>query len=216
MRWPGSIAVAECLIIQFAKAPSQGQVKTRLQPALSATQSLQLHQALVEYTLNNLRQTPQVDVELWGSDDHPWLCELAANHTVPFAVQQGADLGERMQHAMHAGLERYRKVILIGSDCPAIDAAYLTSAMAALDNTPVVIGAAADGGYVLIGAVQANLPVFDAMSWGSGGVLAETGRRLAAHDIAYTVLPPQHDIDRPDDLVHLPPALQAWLSESSS
>ncbi len=208
--------MAECLIIQFAKAPVPGQVKTRLGPALNPAQCLQLHQALVAHTLNGLQHAQLADVALWGSEDHAWLRELAASHDVPFAVQQGNDLGARMQHALAQGLARYRKVLLVGSDCPQLDREYLASAIAALKDKPVVIGAAHDGGYVLIGTTDAALPVFDDMPWGSDTVLAETGLRLAAKGIAHSVLPARHDIDRPADLPHLPAGLQTILSESAS
>jgi hypothetical protein len=227
--------VHECLIIQFAKAPVLGAVKTRLQessviPAqagqakrrtaegwpeerehqdrviqlLTAEQSLQLHKALVQHTLSVLVACEQATVELWGSDDHPWLHELAAQQGVPLAVQQGAELGERMQHALHDGLQRYKKVILVGSDCPGMDADYLTAAIAALDATPAVIGPAHDGGYVLIGTTTPDIPVFKGMPWGSDSVLQQTCERLTAQGVRYTRLAPKHDIDRPADLPHVP------------
>ena len=46
------------------------------------------------------------------------------------------------------------RVIVVGSDCPGIDARYLEQADQGLQVSPVVVGPATDGGYVLIGARQ--------------------------------------------------------------
>lgn len=200
--------MADCLVIQFAKAPVLGQVKTRLQSALSVEQCLQLHKALVQYTLSGLVKSAIADVELWGSDEHPWLRELAAGYSVPFRVQQGEDLGARMQQALAEGLQRYRKVLIVGSDCPQLDRDYLIAAIAALDDKPVVFGAAADGGYVLLGVTQPDVPVFDAIPWGSDRVLPQSCERLDSQGIAYTLLPARHDIDRPEDLLYVPTVLR--------
>ncbi len=45
------------------------------------------------------------------------------------------------------------------------------------------------------------------MPWGTDGVLAETLARLAEHDVAYRLLEPLADCDRPEDLARWPELL---------
>ena len=114
--------------------------------------------------------------------------------------QNGSNLGERMFHAISEGLLRYRKLVLVGSDCPAIDERYLADALVALDTESLVLGPANDGGYVLIGATHIEASVFQGMSWGSGTVLDETRARLVASGRSWSELNTLSDIDRPEDL----------------
>ena len=46
------------------------------------------------------------------------------------------DLGERMFYALREALERFERVILVGSDCPGLDAAYLAQALDSLQQAP--------------------------------------------------------------------------------
>ncbi len=114
--------------------------------------------------------------------------------------QSGSDLGERMFHAIRDGLLRYRKLVLVGSDCPAIDEQYLSDALTALDSKSFVLGPADDGGYVLIGATHIEASLFEGVSWGSEAVLDETRERLTASGREWSELNTLPDIDRPEDL----------------
>ena len=148
------VSASAVLLIQFAKAPQAGRVKTRMMPVLSAQQACALHAELTLWTCRQLLASGQGDVELAvaGDEEHPLFKQCQALGDVSVSQQCGTDLGERMYHAISAGLRRYSAVILVGSDCPAIDPAYLASAVTALQSAPVVVGPAVDGGYVLIGA----------------------------------------------------------------
>jgi uncharacterized protein len=135
-----------------------------------------------------------------------------------FAAQQAAggaaliaqgdgDLGARMRrqfdHAFAAGAAR---VVLIGTDIPALDAARLRQAAAALLSADAVFAPAADGGYGLIGLRgAAPSALFHAMPWSTAAVMATTRQRLAAAGLRHVELPVVHDIDEAADLVHLPP-----------
>jgi len=91
-------------------------------------------------------------------------------------------------------------VLLVGSDCPELDAGYLASALAALDHAQVVLGPARDGGYVLIGARAVDRLWFAGVPWGSDQVFAATLDRLERTATPWRALPPLGDIDRPEDL----------------
>lgn len=191
-------------IAMFAKLPRLGKVKTRLQPALSAEQALDIYQQLLTHSLTTLRTAELCPVELWfdRQPDTAFASQIKQRHgEIEIWVQQGDDLGQRMQHAMRDIFQRAIKTVLIGADCPAIDRDYLATALNTLShNTPVVLGPATDGGYVLLAAQTANLPIFDAIDWGSDRVLEQTRLRLRDARIDWSELPALTDIDRPQDL----------------
>ena len=125
-------------------------------------------------------------------------------------LQQGADLGERMLHALRDALQRYSQVILVGSDCPWLTPGGLLQAAHALRTAHVVLQPATDGGYVLIGARKVGPDLFEDVPWGSDGVFAETARRLEEGGYRWTALEALPDIDRPEDL----PACEALRCRS--
>jgi rSAM/selenodomain-associated transferase 1 len=190
------------LLIQFAKAPVPGEVKTRMMPALSALQACELHQELLLWTCRQLCAARVGTVELWvsGDPDHSVFRQCVRHGVARIQQQAGADLGERMAGAMADGLARYEQVILVGSDCPSIDRRYLQLAAAALAAHSVVLGPADDGGYVLIGANEVKPELFRGIAWGKSGVFAETVALLERHRVNWTALDFLPDIDRPGDL----------------
>jgi len=192
----------EALFIQFAREPIPGKVKTRMQTTLSAEQACSLHCDLLLWTCETLCAAQLGDVELWvsGNGTHPVFESCRARGVAEVCIQQGSDLGERMYCAMRDALGRYRKVILVGSDCPAIDGEYLGAALAALDDDPLVLGPATDGGYVLIGGTRIEAGLFQGVSWGRESVFSETLERAAALGYQWTELAELPDIDRPEDL----------------
>ena len=91
---------------------------------------------------------------------------------------------------------------------PALDAAVLRQAAAALSGHDAVFVPALDGGYGLVGLRQATAAalhcLFDGMCWSTPQVMAQTRQRLAAAGLRHAELPALPDIDEPADLVHLP------------
>lgn len=206
----------------FAKAPVPGQVKRRLQPPLSPEEAATLHEAFVRDVVARERR-PDRAVTVWRAGDvhHPLWADLRAQG-VALAQQDGADLGDRMAHALHTGLHSGEKVVLIGTDTPSLPAAVTDRAFAALDEVPVVLGPACDGGYYLVG-VRGDVPdLFSGVAWSSARVLAQTLARLDSLGVAWALVDFWYDVDRPADLALLarhvgqladpPPATTAALA----
>ena len=190
------------LLIQFAKAPVPGRVKTRMIPHLSAEQASELHYELFNWTAQVLCNEKLGVVELWlaGEAEQAF---IASAHNLGFdshKTQWGGDLGERMANAIADGLGRYAKVVLVGSDCPAIDREYLCSAIEALDDNDVVLGPSQDGGYVLIGARVVCPEIFLGIDWGDSTVFNDTVDILTRGEMSWQSLSVLSDIDRPEDL----------------
>ena len=193
---------ASVLLVQFAKAPIEGQVKTRMIPFLTPRQACDLHCELVLWTSGQLVNAQLGDIELAvsGSATHPLFEQARQLGVAQVSVQRGTDLGQRMYHAIRAGLCSYNKVILVGSDCPAIDAVALCAGVEALDHADVVLGPAEDGGYVLIGARKVSAVLFEGIPWGTAEVYAATREALLQLGWEWAALPPMADVDRPQDI----------------
>lgn len=217
-------------IVVFAKAPQPGRVKTRLIPALGAEGAAALAARMLARTLAVAAEAAEASAarkpveaidtveatETAGA--RPGGVELCASpapgdpawrgRTVPaglrWSAQGEGDLGARMAGAARRVLAAGERVLLIGTDCPALDAACLRAAAEALDEVEAVIVPSFDGGYVLLGLRRFDPSLFEGIAWSTSTVAAATRARLAALAWPYRELPALHDIDVPADLVHLP------------
>lgn len=196
-------------ILVFAKAPIAGACKTRLAPALGDEGAARLAEALLYDTVARLSLARLAPIDLWCTPDaaHPLFIALAERFELQLKTQQGADLGARMQSAAAATLAHAQRLVLIGADCPDLDAEYLQQALSALSQYPAVLGPADDGGYVLLGLrreMTASLAtLFAPMPWGSDQVAARTRKRMHAAGLDWLELPRLADIDRPEDLLRV-------------
>lgn len=197
------------LLIQFAKWPVPGQVKTRIAKAVGDEKALAIHCELTRTVLSNLRAFSDADLQLWfgripasNSAEYAYgekLWEMCKGLDVAIHEQYGADLGERMYHALASGLQNYSKVIIVGSDCPTVDSAYLNLAIEALDHSDIVLGPSDDGGYVLIGCGRILPSVFDQTEWGTERVLETTRTRAEQAGLTVSCLPLTWDVDEVGD-----------------
>jgi rSAM/selenodomain-associated transferase 1 len=191
----------------FAKAPVPGKVKTRLAPALSPADAAILHARLVDRAAAGLedakRALPEADAELWCAPDgsDPELSRIAFAHGLARRNQQGDDLGARMRNALTGALPGI--AILVGSDCPLVDASMLLRAAEALLSHDAVFVPTADGGYALVGCRNRVPECFDSIAWSTGDVMRATRARLRATGTRWLELPEAWDVDTPADIARL-------------
>ncbi len=207
--------MSACRLVILAKAPIAGFCKTRLIPALGAAGAAALAAALLRRTVATARSaaigplelcvTPAPSAPLWGS--------LGLPADLEWSEQAPGDLGERMAAVVRRTLGRGERVILIGTDCPALGIAQLRQAAAQLRHHDAAFVPSRDGGYALIGLRRQHPALFSAMPWSTNAVMAETRRRLAGLGWSVASQPPLPDIDEPADLRHLPPELAATLTQ---
>ena len=90
------------VLIIFARDPVPGQVKTRLIPSLGEEGACALHLKLLRRTIDTAMQCPGIVVELWTDSETPSaeLRGMIAAHSLRLRCQKGADLGQRMHHAI--------------------------------------------------------------------------------------------------------------------
>jgi glycosyltransferase A (GT-A) superfamily protein (DUF2064 family) len=121
-----------------------------------------------------------------------------------------------MGAALSEALARGGRAVLVGSDCPEYSPDYLTAAFRALEREDVVLGPAADGGYILIGVRRLVAELFAEIPWGTSGVLARTRAALGSLGWGWAELPTLRDLDRPEDLLDFPELLGSHAGASVS
>lgn len=67
----------------------------------------------------------------------------------------------------------------------------------------MVLGAAEDGGYYLIGLKHAHRNLFNEIAWSTSDVLARTRQRAAEIGLPVELLPPWYDVDDAETLDRL-------------
>lgn len=190
------------LVIVFARAPLPGRTKTRLIPVLGAAGAARLQLRLIGRALETAQRAGAGRVELHGAGvrGSARLRALARRHAVCLEPQASGDLGRRMALAIERGLRRARRVVLIGSDCPALRAADLRRAASRLAaGCDAVFAPAEDGGYPLVAMRRASPRVFASIEWGGAEVMRATRERLAALGWRWSELGRVWDVDRPED-----------------
>tara|TARA_E500000178_G_scaffold150763_1_gene150527 strand:- start:4317 stop:4964 length:648 start_codon:yes stop_codon:yes gene_type:complete len=196
----------------FAKTPQPGQTKTRLIPLLGEEGAAAAHRQLVAQCLMGiepLHATPPVALggehptwqpQLWVTEHSQETFQWSEGWSLPVHLQCGADLGERMFHGLAQMLEEGADLaLLIGSDCPGIDADYLTSAVVRGGTADLLLGPAEDGGYGLIGLRQPMPEIFKNIAWGTDQVLDQTLSRARALGLSVALMETVWDVDTPDD-----------------
>jgi rSAM/selenodomain-associated transferase 1 len=196
-------------ILVFAREPAAGKAKTRLIPALGPDGAARLARVMLGHALIEAAASGIGPIELVG-DPHPdsWAQPV---HGVATSAQVGNNLGERMGEAVERVLAAGERVLVIGTDCPRLDAARIAEAAQALDTHDVAIIPASDGGYVLIGFARFDSSIFAGVDWGREAVLAATLANIQALGWSTWQGEPLADIDEPEDLGHAP---ATWLVEA--
>lgn len=192
--------------VVMAKAPQPGTVKTRLCPPLSLQEAAELYRCFLLDTLAKVRTLSGVSciVNYSPDDQQPVFAELAPDFIL--LPQHGDDLGSRMATCfLQLFTMGYAAVLLTGSDLPTLPVAYLHQAIELIKapQNDVVLGPSEDGGYYLIGLRHLHGEFFEAMTWSTSEVLAETVRRADTKKLQVACLPPWHDIDTASDLERL-------------
>lgn len=193
-------------VVIFARAPRPGTVKTRLADLLGAEGAAGLHARLVKQTLETARTAGFRRIELYGAPDcdDPFFRFCAGHYGVALASQAPGDLGARMLAAFESTLAANARVLLVGSDCPALTARHLRDADRALrDGSDAVLVPCEDGGYALIGLKRVDAKLFEDIAWGSDRVMAETRVRLKQRGWTWRELETLWDVDRPEDYARL-------------
>jgi hypothetical protein len=188
------------LLAIFAKHWEPGKVKTRLASTIGESHAATLHALFVAALIERLADVGhRRAVAYWPPEARGSFAGIVRDR-FELLPQMSGNLGERMQAFFVTGLAWAERVVLIGSDSPDIPRDILAQAFAALADTDVVLGPAADGGYYLLGLARRLPPIFDGIAWSSRDVWQQTTARLNAAGVRWHELPPWYDVDEPADL----------------
>lgn len=190
----------------FAKAPEPGQVKTRMQPHLSAQQSAKLAAEFMQQVVQKAVQNwpGQVVIAYSGNQQHPQFTALAVQYPVQFIHQGDGDLGKRMAHCLCQGIDQFGKAAVMGCDVPHVPAQYFVQLFELLQNQNV-IAPALDGGFYALGLSSYAPKLFDNVPWGQAHVYASVMRNAKDLGCSFAKMPMLRDIDNWQDLL--------WLSQ---
>ncbi|SOB59831.1 conserved protein of unknown function [Pseudodesulfovibrio profundus] len=193
----------DCILF-FAKYPMPGEVKTRLAEGSFPELAAEFYATFVEDKLEELLAECSSDIivcfapEKAGGAMRDWL-----GSELRYIGQKGTDLGRRMENAFReAFFMGYERVVLVGSDIPALSASILQEALDSLTPEQPCIGPADDGGYYCIGFHKLGFipDVFKNMEWSTDLVLQQTVSILEDKGMQYHELPPLADTDTIEDV----------------
>jgi len=146
----------------FTRPPVPGQVKTRLSPALPPALAAGLYEALFADTLEAVRASGAEERTLWWPGEPPRGPTPAGFES---RSQAGADTGARLAHAAGEMMrEPGDRVVMVTSGVPALRAALLDEAFAALETSDLVLGPATDGGCWLVGLAREAPAFFEGLA----------------------------------------------------
>lgn len=183
---------AKCLLIIFTRNPELGKVKTRLAKEVGDSAALAIYKFLLQHTLDITKELA-VEKHVYYSGYIPQT-DIWDGPGFTKKLQQGQDLGERMQQAFEAGFKQgFEKIAIIGSDLFDLSARDLERAFDKLNSHEFVLGPAQDGGYYLLGMTQLLPGLFRNKMWGTSSVLASTLEDLKNQK--FTLLDERNDVD---------------------
>jgi hypothetical protein len=185
------------LLLIFTRNPEKGKVKKRLAQRIGDGAALKVYNYLLQHTVNITRPLP-VEKWVYYSEALPendiWNKKFFRKK-----LQQGQDLGQRMEQAFSEAFKAgFKKVVIIGSDLFDIEEADLKMAFLTLDDHEYVVGPAQDGGYFLLGMKKPTPQLFRNKDWSTSRVLDQTLSDLEQEKLK--LLPVRNDIDTFEDM----------------
>ena len=173
-------------------------------PKLGAEGAAKLQLQMTEHTLveaKKLQTERSLSVEVHFAGGNQQLMQEWLGSDLVYRKQDEGDLGQRMKSAFEASFAAGMiGVVMIGIDCPDLNAALLAEAFEALDRHDLILGPAQDGGYYLIGLSRLIPELFTGIPWGTSEVLAKTKSIAQKLDLSVHCLALLNDVDRPEDL----------------
>lgn len=198
-----SMALPQLLVV--AKQPAAGQTKTRLCPPLTGETAAALYECFLRDTIEIMRATPAVGrgIVYLPAEATAYFHQLAPDFTL--TLQVGADLGERLDHALTVALTQgATAAVIMDSDSPTLPVAYLREAFVHLaEGADVVLGPCDDGGYYLIGLRRPQPRLLREVPMSTPTVLRDTLAIAAELGLCVALLPTWYDVDTGAELQRL-------------
>lgn len=214
-------------LVVMARWPAPGRCKSRLAAGTGRLRAAAIQARLTTHTLAAAQQlraltaasgqlpAPDLVLAVDGLGNRAAQRWNGTSAGMRLRRQGRGSLAVRLQRQLgYARREGARAVVVVGSDLPSLQASDLLAAFEALEQVPLVLGPAHDGGYWLIGLTGQAIASHGAanrlfcggdgaIAWGSERVLSQTLAAATAAGLPWQLLAKHADLDRPEDL-------QAW------
>lgn len=188
----------------MVKAPIAGTVKTRLMPFLSAPETAELAVCFVQDAVLKAQIVTKNIIIAYAPVTGREILEKLLPESLLWHEQNGADLGERMHHALEfASAQGFSPLLIIGTDSPTLPVHLLEFVPKMLQNKTacdVVIWETEDGGFCLIGMREPNAEIFRKVEWSSEKTFSQTFCNIERLDLKTGTLTTWYDVDLPADL----------------
>lgn len=197
-------AAGFAVLVVMLKAPHRA--KSRLLAQIGPEATAAAHH-LAACALEDAREWPgPVCLASAASEDLHW----AQAHRCPawmMLTQSAGSLGARINHIDRELRSRgHQRQLFIGTDCPQLDRGYLTAADAALAGADAALGAARDGGVVLM-ASRRRWPDLSGLPWSTPALGAALAALLSDRGWTVTWLDERIDVDDEHSLRQMREAL---------
>lgn len=188
-------------LIIFTRYPDAGKVKTRLLPALGPEGAATLYRQMAEHTVWQARFLSASEIVVCFTGGTLAAMQDWLGSDLSYQPQAEGDLGDRMVAAFADAFQvGCTAVVIIGTDCPDLDSTLLQSAFTQLQSHTLVLGAATDGGYYLVGLRQPQPELFQGIAWSTEVVRQQTIALAEQLQLKTAILPLRSDVDIPADL----------------
>ncbi|MGB3775912.1 MAG: TIGR04282 family arsenosugar biosynthesis glycosyltransferase [Leeuwenhoekiella sp.] len=188
-------------LIIFTRNPELGKCKTRLAKTVGDESALRIYKFLLEHTAASTQKLKADKFVFYTENIRA--NDIWDDNRFTKRLQEGEDLGEKMQNAFTALFNSgYKKVMIVGSDLYDLKQQDIEEAFSRLDTNDYVIGPAKDGGYYLLGMKTINTAVFNNKDWSTASVFEDTLKDLDGEKVA--LLEKRNDIDHYEDIENIP------------
>lgn len=182
-------------LVIMAKTPLIGRVKTRLARDIGGVEAVRFFRTASAGLIRRLARDPRWQTVLALTPDRAVHEPGIWPDGLPRVAQGSGDLGARMGRLFRDLPPG--PVVIVGADIPAIEAAHVAAAFAALGRHDAVLGPAEDGGYWLVGLKRRPriADIFNGVRWSSVHTLEDTERNIRAAGLKLARLESLADID---------------------
>lgn len=185
----------EALVV-FLRFPALGKVKTRIAATTGEESALRIYNDLLKITFESLSKLP-LPVFLFYEGGLPPVS--ARDPRYVYYLQIEGSLDEKISHAALSLLQHFKKIVIIGSDCPDLSPNIILDSFLKLDSCDAVVGPAKDGGFYLLGCKNLPPVILENILWGTSAVCSQLLHNIEMAQFSYTLLEALSDIDTEDD-----------------
>lgn len=223
-------------VLIFTKAPSSGQVKTRLtsNTCLTYEEAALLAKAMLMDTLTfaSKSKADKIEIGYYPFKELSLIQEIVETvrndgnlkKKVEFQLQKGENFDERFGSVVESSFSSgSSRVIVLGADLPYMNFEIINLTFDKLNfnnetnRVPIVLGPASEGGIYLVGLTSSFIPDwFTKYQLFRGGVEMEQFIYLVRKKkLHLSLLPPLYDIDIEVDLISLLSFIDAYKNSNS-